>query len=107
MRADSDQARLWRSQAARFGIAMPHSCYQGVVILVRERLAVEARVLARCCFENMIIPPQPPNRPVKSDIGDRSDLWTYAGFAEMTRTNPLLTLSDDSREAPRSAPTRR
>lgn len=29
--------------------------FKGVVILTRERLPVEARVLARCCYENMIM----------------------------------------------------
>jgi hypothetical protein len=29
--------------------------FKGVVVLTHERLPVEARVLARCCFENMIM----------------------------------------------------
>src|SRR4051812_48462269 len=29
--------------------------FEGVIVLTRQGLAVEARVLARCCFENMFV----------------------------------------------------
>jgi hypothetical protein len=29
--------------------------FKGVIVLTREKLPVEARVLARCCYENMFM----------------------------------------------------